>query len=412
MTKRRGLHPDKALSTLKVRQVTKAGRYSDGQGLYLVVSDTGAKRWMLRIVVRGRRRDMGLGGANLVSLADARQLALQYRLIARNGGDPLEERRKERVTTPTFAEAAHQVHAEAAPTWKNPKHAQQWINTLETYALPHIGSMQLDHIRSADLLRVLSPIWLEKPETARRVRQRLKTVFDWAKASGFRNTDNPVEGIERGLPKQTAKVEHHAAMPFAEVPAFVKGLQRTDKKGLINRRAFEMLILTATRTSEVLNAEWTEFDLKQRLWVISAERMKMDREHRVPLSQRAIEIVEEMQALGLQGTYVFPGTKLDRPMSNMAFTMTLRRLGVPYTAHGFRSSFRDWVAETTDYPNELAEMALAHSVGNKVEAAYRRGDMLERRRAMMEGWAEYLHDQNCDKKYGTFKNSRSGQSRD
>ncbi|MBM2299334.1 integrase arm-type DNA-binding domain-containing protein [Sulfitobacter pseudonitzschiae] len=390
MTKKRGLHPDKALSALKVRQVTKAGRYSDGNGLYLVVSDTGAKRWMLRLVVHGRRRDMGLGGAGLVSLADARQLALQYRAIARNGGDPVEERRKERTTVPTFAEAARQVHADAESTWKNPKHAQQWINTLETYAVPHIGNMQLDHIRSADVLRVLSPIWLEKPETARRVRQRLKTVFDWAKAAGFRTTDNPVDGIERGLPKQTAKQQHHAAMPLAEVPAFVQRLQRTDESGLIGRRAFELLILTATRTSEVLKAEWSEFDLKEGLWTISAERMKMDREHRIPLPQRAIDIVEEMQALGLQGNYVFPGTKLDSPMSNMAFTMTLRRMEVPYTAHGFRSSFRDWVAETTDYSNEMAEMALAHAVGNKVEAAYRRGDMLDRRRAMMEDWATFL----------------------
>jgi integrase len=390
MPKSRGLHPDKALSALKVKQVTKEGRYSDGHGLYLVVSDTGAKRWMLRLVVHGRRRDMGLGGAGLVSLADARQLALQYRAIARNGGDPVEERNKERKTVPTFAEAARQVHADNESTWKNPKHAQQWINTLETYAVPHIGNMQLDHIQSADVLRVLSPIWLEKAETARRVRQRLKTVFDWAKASGFRTTDNPVDGIERGLPKQTAKVEHHAAMPFADVPAFVKGLQRKETKGLIGRRAFELLILTATRTSEVLNAEWTEFDLNDGLWTIPAGRMKMQREHRIPLPRRSVEIVEEMKELGLQGNYVFAGTKLKRPMSNMAFAMMLRRLDVPFTAHGFRSAFRDWVAETTDYPNEVAEMALAHSVGNKVEAAYRRGDMLDRRRAMMEEWNEFL----------------------
>lgn len=390
MPKSRGLHPDKALSALKVKQVTKAGRYSDGQGLYLVVSDTGAKRWMLRLVVHGRRRDMGLGGAGLVSLAEARQLALQYRAIARNGGDPVEERRKERTTVPTFAEAARQVHADAEATWKNPKHAQQWINTLETYAVPHIGNMHLDHIRSADLLRVLSPIWLEKEETARRVRQRLKTVFDWAKASGYRTTDNPVDGIEKGLPKQTGKQKHHAAMPAADVPAFVQGLQRKDTRGLIGRRAFELLILTATRTSEVLNAEWPEFDPSTALWIIPAERMKAEREHRIPLPQRAVEIITEMRELGLKGAHVFPGTKLDRPMSNMVFATMLKRLNVPYTAHGFRSSFRDWVAEDTEYPNEVAEMALAHSVGNKVEAAYRRGDMLERRKSMMEEWAEHL----------------------
>lgn len=375
---------------MKVRQVTKAGRYSDGNGLYLVVSDTGAKRWMLRIVVHGRRRDMGLGGANLVSLADARQLALQYRLIARNGGDPLEERRKDRVTTPTFAEAARKVHAELLPTWKNGKHAQQWINTLETYALPHIGTMQLDHIQSADILRVLAPIWVDKQETARRVRQRLSTVFDWAKAAGFRTTGNPVEGIERGLPKQTKKVKHHEAMPFVEVPAFVKGLQRNDVDGLPARRALELLILTATRTSETLEAKWQEFDLQAGVWVLPAERTKSGREHRVPLQQRAIEILEEISAMGLEGDFVFPGTKQNKPLSNMTLLMMLRRLEIPYKTHGFRSSFRDWVAETTDYPREVAEMALSHDVKNKVEAAYRRGDMLERRRPMMEDWAEFL----------------------
>lgn len=392
MPKARGLHPDKALSALKVKQVTKAGRYSDGQGLYLVVSDTGAKRWMLRLVVHGGRRDMGLGGAGLVSLAEARQLALQYRTIARNGGDPIEERRSERTTVPTFAEAARQVHADAESSWKNPKHAQQWINTLEAYAIPIIGAMQLDHIKSADVLRVLSPIWLEKPETARRVRQRLKAVFDWAKASGFRTTDNPVDGIERGLPKQTGKVKHHDAMPFADVPAFVRELQRPDIRGLIGRRAFELLILTATRTSEVLEAEWSEFDLKAKLWTISAERMKAQREHRIPLSKRALAIIEEMRALGMPGSYVFPGTKIDRPLSNMVFLTMLKRLDVPVTPHGFRSSFRDWVGETTEYPNEMAEMALAHIVSNKVEAAYRRGDILDRRRDMMEDWSNFLQE--------------------
>lgn len=390
MPKASGSHPDKALSAMKVRQVTKEGRYPDGNGLYLVVSNTGAKRWMLRIMVHGRRRDMGLGGASIVSLAEARELALLYRKVAREGGDPIDERRKERTVIPTFAEAARQVHAESEPTWKNPKHAQQWINTLEAYAIPIIGSMRLDHIKSEDVLRVLSPIWLEKAETARRVRQRLSTVFDWAKASGYRTTDNPVDGIEKGLPKQTGKQKHHASMPFVDVPAFVKGLQRTDTRGLIARRAFEFLILNASRTTEVREAQWSEFDLKAKTWVISAERMKMDREHRIPLSERSVAIIEEMSAMGLAGDLVFPGTQYDKPMSNMVFSKILERLEVPFTAHGFRSSFREWVAETTEYPNEVAEMALAHTVGNKVEAAYRRGDMLERRRPMMEEWAKFL----------------------
>ncbi len=402
MSKRRGLHPEKELSALKVRQVTKPGRYTDGNGLYLVVSETGAKRWLLRIVVRGKRRDMGLGPVSLVSLAEARDMAVHYRRIARQGGDPLEERRKEFVVTPTFAEAAHQVHADAMPTWKNPKHAQQWINTLEAYAFPVIGDMQLDHITSSDVLKVLSPIWLEKAETARRVRQRLNTVFDWAKAAGFRPGDNPVSGIEKALPKQVTAKSHHKAMPYAEVPGFVASLRGSQQQGQIARLALEFLILTAARTSEVLLAEWPEVQFGDRLWVVPAVRMKAKREHRVPLTDRSLEILTEVQSYGLDSRYVFPGARTAKPMSNMVFLTMLKRMDVPYTPHGFRSSFRDWVAETTDYPSELAEMALAHTVSNRVEAAYRRGDMLDRRRSMMGDWAVFLDQKtdgvSCDEK--------------
>ena len=347
MSKRQGQHPDKELSALKVRQVTRPGRYPDGNGLYLVVSSNGAKRWLLRVVVHGRRRDMGLGGVTLVSLAEARELATRYRKVAREGGDPLDERRKARCAVPTFAEAARKVHEDSEATWKNRKHAQQWISTLEAYAFPVIGDMQLHHIQSADILRVLAPIWLEKPETARRVRQRLSTVFDWAKAAGHRADGNPVDGIERGLPKQLAKAEHHQAMPYAEVPAFVHRLQRDDSRGKLARLALEFLILTATRTSEVLHAEWSEVDEASALWVIPAGRMKASREHRVPLSPRAMAILREVRQYGFVSPYIFPGAKLTKPMSNMVFLTMLKRMGVPVTAHGFRSSFRDWVAETT-----------------------------------------------------------------
>ena len=390
MSKRYGQHPDKELSALKVRQVSEPGRYPDGNGLYLVVSNTGAKRWLLRIVVHGRRRDMGLGSVSLVPLAEARELALRYRKAARDGGNPLDERRKARNVVPTFAEAARKVHAESKATWKNKKHAQQWINTLETYAMPVIGDMQLNHIQSADILRVLSPIWLDKPETARRVRQRLSTVFDWAKAAGHRSDGNPVDAIERGLPKQAGKKEHHKAMPYADVPAFIQRLQRSDSRGRIARLAFEFLILTATRTSETLLAEWPEIDAAAAIWTIPADRMKAGREHRVPLSDRAQAIVAEIRQFGLDTPFIFPGTKLVKPMSNMVFLTMLKRMEVPVTAHGFRSSFRDWVAETTNYPNELAEMALAHTVKDRVEAAYRRGDMLDRRRDMMDEWSEFI----------------------
>lgn len=393
MSKRYGQHPDKELSALKVRQVSGPGRYPDGNGLYLVVSNTGAKRWLLRVVVHGRRRDMGLGSASLVPLAEARELAARYRKVAREGGDPLDERRKARNVVPTFAEAARKVHAESEATWKNAKHAQQWINTLETYAMPMIGDMQLNHIQSGDILRVLSPIWLDKPETARRVRQRLSTVFDWAKAAGHRSEGNPVDAIERGLPKQSGKKEHHKAMPYAEVPAFIQRLQRGDSRGKIARLAFEFLILTATRTSETLLAEWPEIDDAAAIWTIPAERMKAGREHRVPLPARAQAIITEMRQFGLDTPFIFPGTKLTKPMSNMVFLTMLKRMEVPVTAHGFRSSFRDWAAETTTYPNELAEMALAHIVKNKVEAAYRRGDMLDRRREMMDEWSQFCSRQ-------------------
>lgn len=390
MPKSHGLHPDKQLSALKVRKVTKAGRYADGNGLYLVVADTGAKRWLLRIVVHGRRRDMGLGSASLIPLAEAREMALRYRRIARDGGDPLEERRKARQSIPNFKEAALLVHKEAAPTWKNPKHAQQWINTLTAYTFPHIGDMQLHHIQSADILRVLSPIWLEKPETARRVRQRLKSVFDWARSAGFRSDVNPVEGIERGLPKQPRKQKHHEAMPFKEVPAFISRLRNTDTRGLIARRALEFLILTAGRTTEILEAQWSEINIGEAVWVIPAERMKEANEHRVPLVPRSLDIILEMQSMSLDAEWVFPGTKIRVPMSNGVFLTMLKRMEVPYTTHGFRSSFRDWVAETTEYPRDLAEMALSHGIESKVEAAYRRGDMLDRRRVMMKDWAEFL----------------------
>lgn len=390
MSKRSGLHPTNELSALKVKNVKKPGRYADGNGLYLVVGETGAKRWLLRIMVQGRRRDMGLGSASLVPLAQAREQAVKFRKLAREGGDPLEERRKNHTSVPTFAEAARHLHSETKSTWKNAKHAQQWINTLEAYAFPHIGKMQVDQVKSADILRVLSPIWLKKAETARRVRQRMNAVFDWAKTAGFRTEENPVGGIERGLPRQNNKPKHHAAMPYAEVSAFMRQLQHDNTRGLIARRAFELLILTASRTSEVLGAQWPEIDFESLVWSIPSNRMKAGVEHRIPLSPRALRVLTELRELRLDGTFIFPGSRLGKPMSNMVFTTSLRRMELPYTTHGFRSSFRDWVAETTEFPNELAEMALAHTIGNKVEAAYRRGDMIDRRRKMMDEWDKYL----------------------
>lgn len=386
--KGRGKHPEKALTAMQVRNLNKPGRYADGNGLYLVVDPSGAKRWLLRVIVQGKRRDIGLGGTSLVSLSEAREKALSYRKLARDGGDPLAEKRKEKREIPTFIKAAEQVHAEHKASWKNKKHGDQWINTLKDYVFPQLGETRVDQIHTPDVLKALGPIWLTKPETARRVRQRIKAVLDWAKAAGFRSGENPVVGVEKGLPKQNGRDSHHEAMPYGQVPAFIKDLRASDA-GEITRLAFEFLILTASRTSEVLQARWNEIDLDQALWTVPAERMKAGRIHRVPLSDRCLAILKRARELGADSSYVFPGRSADKPLSNMVFLMMLRRMKLDVTAHGFRSSFRDWAAEATHFPREVAEMALAHTIENKVEAAYRRGDLMEKRREMMTAWAEF-----------------------
>lgn len=386
--KAKGRHPEKALSAVRVRQLTAPGRYADGNGLYLVVDPSGAKRWLLRTVVQGRRRDIGLGGFSLVTLAEAREKALAQRKLAREGGDPIAERRKVAAVIPTFAEAASVVHGEHKASWRNAKHGQQWINTLTQYAFPIIGDRRVDQIATPDVLRVLSPIWLTKQETARRLRQRIGTVMDWAKASGFRSGDNPVDGVAKGLPKQISDKEHHAALPYSEVPDFVARLHKTGD-GEVSRLAFEFLILTASRTSEVLGARWGEFNTGDKIWNVPAERMKAKKPHRVPLSTRCLVILQRARELSADSDFVFPGRSNRAPLSNMTLLMMLRRMKVDVTAHGFRSSFRDWAAEATSYPRELAEMALAHTIDNKVEAAYRRGDLLEKRVEMMEQWSEF-----------------------
>lgn len=392
--KGKGKHPDKALTAVKVRQLKQPGRYADGNGLYLVVDPSGSKRWLLRLVVQGRRRDIGLGGAGLVTLAEARERALSYRRIAREGGDPIAEHRKIQVTVPTFAEAVELVHAEHRASWANAKHAQQWRNTLQQYACPQLGARRLDQIDTPDVLRVLAPIWLIKPETARRVRQRIGTVLDWGRAAGHRSGENPVEGVAKGLPKQGDRDEHHAALPYADVPGFIAQLHKSGA-GESAQLAFEFLILTAGRTSEVLGARWDEISVTERLWTVPAGRMKAKREHRVPLSDRSLAILARARELAAGSALVFPGRSGDKPLSNMVFLMLLRRMGLSVTAHGFRSTFRDWAAERTMLPREVAEMALAHAVENRVEAAYARSDLLERRRDLMEQWASHAGKRPC-----------------
>lgn len=384
----RGRHPDKALTATAVRQIKQPGRYSDGNGLYLVVDRSGARRWLLRTVVLGRRRDIGLGSARLVPLAEAREAAARMRRLARDGGDPLAERRRARMVVPTFKEAAEKVHAEAAHSWKNHKHAAQWLTTLQTYAFPSFGNRPVDQIVTADVLKVLSAIWLAKPETARRLRQRVRTVLDWSRVAYGLSGANPVDGVEKALPKQPERGEHFAALPYGDVPAFLTRLRQRPGSE-VSILALEFLILTACRTNEVLLADWSEFDLAERSWTIPASRMKAGEAHVVPLPPLALQLLAKAKAAGTGQGLVFPSAKGDKPLSNMVFLMLLRRLKLDVTAHGFRSSFRDWAAEETAFPNFVVEKALAHTIDNKVEAAYRRGDLLKKRRELMQAWADY-----------------------
>lgn len=387
--KRKGPHPTKALSAPRVRTVTEPGRYADGAGLYLVVDDSGAKRWILRTVVKGRRRDIGLGGLSFTSLADAREEAARLRKIARSGGDPLAVRRRARITVPTFKEAAEKVHAAHGASFKNEKHRKQWLASLEADVFPSLGQRTVDDIDSADVLKVLSPIWLSKPETARRIRQRIKTVLDWSKVSGFRTGDNPVDGITRVLPKHKAAAAHHAALPYQKVPAFIQALRHVNAAESV-KLAFELTILCATRTSETLYATWDEINLETKIWTIPAQRMKAGVEHRVPLTQRCMEILNRAKALSGDAGFVFAGRTPKKPLSNMAFLMTLRRMGRDdVTAHGFRSSFRDWAAEHTNAPRAVCEAALAHALRDKTEAAYNRTDLFNRRRDLMDAWSAF-----------------------
>ena len=387
-----GKQKQNRLSAVRVRSLTKAGRYLDGNGLYLNVQPSGAKRWFLRVVVMGRRRDFGLGGLSVVSLAEAREEATKLRKIVQQNGDPLAEREKEKSIVLTFKEAAREVHKIHSATWKNDKHKKQWITTLENYVFPTFGSLHVDNIGTPEILSVLNPIWLTKPETARRVRQRIHTVLEWAKASGFRSGDNPVDGISKILPKQPVSKKHHTALPYKEVPIFIKSLRSINAEG-IAPLAFEFLILTATRTSEVLNATWDEINLEDKTWTIPDSRMKNKREHRIPLQPRLIEILEEARKLSEGNLYIFPNPHTGKPLSTMIFLMLLRRMKQDITAHGFRSSFRDWASERTNIPRDVCEAALAHSLKDKTEAAYKRTDLFDKRRELMELWTKFATEE-------------------
>lgn len=372
------------LTTRKVQGNLKAGMHGDGGGLYLKVLPTGGRSWQLRCRVHGRVRYMGLGSAEFVSLSEARKAAHHYRGVARAGGDPFSERRKV-GGIPTFADAAKTVWAEQIePTATNAKHAAQWINTLRTYAFPEIGDRAVDTIASDDVLRVLQPIWLTKPETARRVRQRLRTVFDWTIVKRYRTDANPVHGIEKALAKQGDRAKHFAALPWQDLPTLWPQLEAAAGMGAL---ALRFVILTAARSGEVRGARWSEFDLNAKVWTVPANRMKAKTEHRVPLSDAAVEILEAVQ--GFDNDLVFPSSKPGRPLSDMTLAAVLKRLDVPVTVHGFRSTFRDWCSDRGNVGREVAEAALAHTLSSKVEAAYSRSDHFDRRRHAMEQWAQF-----------------------
>jgi integrase len=378
--------------TARKAETAKAGRYGDGGGLYLIVSATGARKWVYRFSWRGKVTEMGLGAGDSVSLAEARDLRDEARRTLASGRNPIEARREAAralAGKPTFGEVADALIEAKSVQWRNAKHRAQWKMTLTEYAAP-LRSRPVDEISTADVLDVLKPLWLAKPETASRLRGRIEAVLDAAKAQGHRSGENPAAWrghLSHLLPKRPALTRgHHAAMDYAGVPAFVQKLRERDA---IAAMALEFCILTATRSGEVLGARWPEMDMEAGVWTIPPSRMKAGRLHRVPLSGRAVSIVGKLAETKV-GDFVFPGRRADKPLSNMAMEMVLRRMKVEgATVHGFRSAFRDWAGNETHFPREVAEAALAHIVGDKAEQAYRRGDALEKRRALMEAWAAY-----------------------
>jgi integrase len=385
------------LTTVEVAQARRRRLYGDGLGLFLQVSATGGKSWVFRWKEDGRQRVMGLGPLHTVSLAEARERALLCRRARLDGRDPIQERRAarmaariERARTMTFeACAAAYIDAHRAG-WKSRKHADQWTATLATYAFPVFGELPVAAVDVALVMKVLDPVWREKVETASRVRGRIEAVLGWATTRGYRRGPNPAawkDHLQNLLPARAKvrRVEHHKALPYGELGAFMTELRAQEG---IAARALEFTILTAARTGEVIGARWSEIDRAARLWTIPGERMKAGKEHRVPLSDAALAILEAMWKVRT-GDFVFPGAR-GKGLSQMSMLMTLRRMGRgDVVTHGFRSSFSDWCSEQTSFPSEVREMALAHAVGDKVEAAYRRGDLFEKRRQLAEAWARY-----------------------
>lgn len=381
------------LTVKSVSKLDKLGMYCDGQGLYLRVGSGGSKSWVLRTLVHGRRQELGLGSASLVSLAEAREKSQELRKIARSGGDPKASRDKARMLT--FEEAARAKLKELEPTWKSAGHGKRWISSLEAYVFPFIGDRQIQTLGTADVLNALSPIWVSKNDTARRVKQRMSVIFDWAKGKGHYTCENPVNGVDRVLPPVKKRTEHMPAMPWAAVPTFFADLGARDG---VSARCLSFLILTCVRSNEARGARWDE--IQGDVWEIPADRMKANSVHRVPLSSGALEVLDRVR--GLDPELIFPSPQRDprnpaRQMSDTVFKRLQGRMERDgFTTHGFRSSFRDWCSESAHADREVAEAALAHAFGNKVEQAYARSDLFERRRGLMDAWGRFVTNQTGD----------------
>jgi integrase len=385
------MHGINRLKPLQVERKRKPGRYSDGGGLYLVVSDTGSKSWVFLYMRARKRRELGLGSTKNVPVDAARGLAKRLREALAQGKDPRAERDAlllESEPAPTFKAAAEMYMAAHRPGWRNPEHARQWHSTLETYAFPYIGEKPVTSIGPKDVLRVLTPIWVTKTQTASRVRGRIEAVLDFAAAKQWRSEENPARwrgGLKHTLPapSKVAQTTHHAALPYAEVPAFIDALNAQQGLAAV---ALKFAILTAARTREVLEAQWSEFDLQAKAWTVPASRMKGGRQHRVPLSKAAVSLLENLPR---QSALLFPGQKRGKSLNEVAMLQLLRRMEMPITVHGFRSSFRDWAAEKTNVERDVIETALAHKVANAVEAAYLRTDHFAKRAPLMESWGRH-----------------------
>jgi len=378
------------LSATRAKALCKPGRYTDGEGLHLFIGKTGKKSWVQRITIDGKRRDIGLGGYPAVSLAEARKRSTDIRTAVAEGKDPLADKHKPGI--PTLRDAAYTVHKENKPRWRNDKHAAAWIRTLERYAFPMIGNKPVDKIERADVLTVLTPIWSTRPETARRVRQRLRTIFHWAMAYGLIEINPAGEVINGALPSMPKVKAHFRAMPYEEVRSALETVEASQASKAA-KLCLRFLVLTSVRSGEARGARWDEIDLEGRVWRIPSRRMKAGSEHRVPLSRQAVELLHEAYELRDETDLVFPSPhKRGDQLSDMTLTKVLRSLGLAgrTTVHGFRSSFKNWTLEQTDTPWAVSEAALAHTLGNSTEQAYARSDLFERRRDLMQKWADYV----------------------